>query len=197
MKRWLMKLLLVFGIGVLAFALFVTGIVVDMSLPENAAVSDCIIIPGCKVTNTTPSLSLQSRLDCALRLYNEGFAKTIIVTGGQGVTGTITEAQAMRDYLMDNGVPKNAILLDEDSYSTAENMNNAKLLMDEHGFTSAIIATSDFHAARAMAIAKSAGIQKVTCGKARFTWYLKWVSVVREVPGWGKYILNTLGIMVG
>ena len=197
MKRHLMKLLVLLGIGVFAFALFVTGILVDMSLPENAVVSDCIIIPGCKVTDTTPSLALQSRLDCALRLYNEGYAKTIIVTGGQGVTGSVPEAQAMRDYLMDNGVPKDAILLDENSYSTAENMQNAKALMDGRGYTSAIIATSDFHAARAMAIAKSAGIRKVTCGKARFTWYLKWGSVLREVPGWGKYILNTLGIMVG
>ena len=195
MMRWYMKLLLLLGAGIFALALFITGILIDMWLPENAKASDCIIIPGCKVADTTPSLALQSRLDCALRLYQAGYAKVIIASGGQGETGSISEAQAMRLYLMNNGVPEGAILLDEHSYSTFENMNNSKALMDAHGYTSAIVATSDFHAARAMAIARSAGIGKVSCGKARFTWYFKWGSVLREVPGWGKYMLNLLGII--
>jgi uncharacterized SAM-binding protein YcdF (DUF218 family) len=125
---------------------------IEMTLPENAIQSDCIIIPGCKVSDTTPSLALQSRLDCALRLYRAGYAKFIITSGGQGETGTITEAQAMQRYLMENGVPEEAILLEENSYSTYENMKNSKALMDAHQLTSAIVATSDFHAARAMAI---------------------------------------------
>ncbi len=190
-----MKLLVLFGLGMFALALFVTGILVNMWLPENAKPSDCIIIPGCKVADTTPSLALQSRLDCALRLYQAGLAKSIIASGGRGETGSVTEAMAMRMYLVNNGVPEEAILLEENSYSTFENMQNSKALMDVHGYTSAIVATSDFHAARAMAIARSAGIRNVTCGKARFTWYFKWGSVLREVPGWGKYILNLLGII--
>lgn len=195
MRRWLRMLTAVLGAGICCFTLVLTAILIAMVVPENAAQSDCIIVPGCKVTNETPSLALQSRLDCALRLYRTGYAKVIIVSGGLGETGSVSEAQAMRMYLMTNGVPDNAIVLDENSYSTFQNMKNCKALMNERGLSSAIVATSDFHAARAVAIAKSAGIENVTCGKARFCWYAKWLYVVREVPAWGKYILNAAGIV--
>jgi uncharacterized SAM-binding protein YcdF (DUF218 family) len=197
MKRLAVALAIAAAVAVAGFALLLLAVVVDMLLPESAAASDCIIVPGCKVTGTTPSLSLQSRLDCALRLYRAGYADTIIVCGGLGESASVTEAWAMRAYLVARGVPEAAILLDEHSSSTAQNMQNSKALMDAHGLESAIVATSDFHAARAAAIAKSAGIRRVTAGKARFSWPAKWIFVVREVPGWGKYLLNAMGLLEG
>ncbi len=190
-----MALLCIIGFTIISCVILVVGVIVDMQLQENAVRSDCIIVPGCKVTDVTPSLSLRSRLDCALRLYQGGYADTIIVCGALGETGSVTEARAMRNYLVNYGVPADAILLDENSFSTAQNMQNSKALMDEYGYTSAIIATSDFHTARAMACARIAGIQTVSCGKARFTWPLKWLSVAREVPGWGKCLLCAVGLM--
>ena len=101
----------------------------------------------------------------------------------------------MRNYLVYNGVPTDAILLDEHSASTVQNMQNSKALMDQYGYTSAIIATSDFHASRAMACARLAGIENVSCGKARFDWPKKWIYVVREIPSWGKFILYAVGLV--
>jgi uncharacterized SAM-binding protein YcdF (DUF218 family) len=195
MKRAVIVLIILCAVGFAVFFVCLLGVCIDMLAPENAVKSDCIIVPGCKVTGTTPSLSLQSRLDCALRLYNDGFAKAIIVCGGQGVTGDVTEARAMRAYLVNNGVPEAAVLLEENSFSTGQNMVNSKAIMDEKGFTSAIVATSDFHAARAMALARIAGIARVSCGKARFSWPMKWFSVMREVPGWGKFLLAAIGVI--
>ena len=194
MSRWALAALWTVALGFVCMAGLLAGVYVDMLRGEDARPSDCIIVPGCKVTGSTPSLSLQSRLDCAIRLYKDGYAHTIIVCGAQGETGNITEAQAMRNYLLARNIPGDAILLDENSFSTLQNMRNSKALMDARGFSSAIVATSDFHAARAVACARLAGIESVSCAKARFAWPDKWVFVLREIPGWGKYLLLAAGL---
>ena len=82
-----MTLVWIIGIALLCACILIIGVFADMKRPENAVRSDCIIVPGCKVTDITPSRSLQSRLDCALRLYRDGYAKIIIVCGALGGNG--------------------------------------------------------------------------------------------------------------
>lgn len=67
--------------------------------------SDCAIVLGCGLYGTAPSPFLMARLDEGARLYREGYANRIIVSGGKGPGEDITEADAMKDYLVERGVP--------------------------------------------------------------------------------------------
>ncbi len=60
----------------------------------------------------------------AARLYRAGVAPVVVVSGGQGTLdnpGTVSEANAMQDMLVDLGVPDEAIVVEGVSRNTYEN----------------------------------------------------------------------------
>ena len=61
-------------------------------------------------------------------------------------------------YLMEQGIPEEDILLEEESETTLSNLENAKTIMDENGFSSALIVSDPMHMKRAMLFAKDVGI---------------------------------------
>jgi uncharacterized SAM-binding protein YcdF (DUF218 family) len=128
------------------------------------AKSDCILVLGCQVYGTKPSPFLAARLDEGLRLYKEGYAKYIIVSGGRGNGENISEAEAMRNYLMDKGVEGSKIILEDKSTSTMSNIENSKVKMDEKGFNRCIIVSNKYHLKRAYLMAKKVGINATTSG---------------------------------
>lgn len=84
--------------------------------------SDCIIVLGCSVYGNNPSPFLAGRMDEAIRLYNNNYAKYIIVSGGQGKGENITEAEAMRIYAVEHGVKEESIIKEDKSVSTLQNI---------------------------------------------------------------------------
>lgn len=73
----------------------------------------------------------------------------IIVTGGKPQAG-ITEAQAMRNWLVSQGVAAERVTMEEASTDTASNARNATALIDARGNTrGVIVVTSADHIRRA------------------------------------------------
>jgi len=70
-------------------------------------------VPGARIGGR----ALDLRLDMALSLYEKGMAPIIIVSGGQGEDELTTEAEYMAEYLNARGVPKKALLLEDQSVS--------------------------------------------------------------------------------
>jgi uncharacterized SAM-binding protein YcdF (DUF218 family) len=64
-----------------------------------------------------------------------------------------------KQYLIEHGVPGEAILLEAQSHSTQQNLSNSKEIMKQHNFQSAVIVTHGFHAYRASLMARSMGIK--------------------------------------
>ncbi|MBS4206851.1 YdcF family protein [Bacillus sp. FJAT-50079] len=116
------------------------------------------IILGAKVNGETPSLSLQYRLDAALQYAEKHPHVTFILSGGQGPGEFITEAEAMKIYLMEHGINEERMLLEKQSTSTYENLLFSKGLLPPQvkGIT---IISSDYHLARAKKLAASLGLQ--------------------------------------
>lgn len=83
------------------------------------------------------------------RLYQQGYADAIICTGGIGYGQTRSESDACRAILMDEGVPAEAIFIEEKSHSTEENALYAQQIMTQHHFQTAILVTDSFHMLRA------------------------------------------------
>jgi uncharacterized SAM-binding protein YcdF (DUF218 family) len=112
------------------------------------------IILGAKVNGETPSLTLRYRLEEALA-YAESYPNVkFILSGGQGPDEDIAEGEAMRQFLVDNGVAEERLLLETESTSTYENILYSKKLLPED-VNKVTIITSDFHLARARMIADS------------------------------------------
>ena len=120
--------------------------------------SQCVIILGCSVYGETPSPFLQHRIEEGYRLYKEGMVGHILASGGQGPGENISEAEAMKRYLMNKGVSDEIIIKEDLSTSTMENLEQCKKIMEERGFDKAIIVSNKFHLKRASLMAKKVGI---------------------------------------
>lgn len=116
------------------------------------------VILGAKVNGETPSLSLKYRLEKALE-YAEAHPDVILIlSGGQGPDEGISEAEAMRRHLTQNGVDEQRLIIEDQSTSTYENLLFTKRLLPETVDELTII-SSDFHLARAKKLARDLGLQ--------------------------------------
>ena len=77
---------------------------------------DTMIVLGAKVNGTEVSNTLKLRLDKAIEYYNKHKSVNIIVSGGQGNYENITEALAMKNYLVSKGVNINNIIEENKDY---------------------------------------------------------------------------------
>lgn len=120
--------------------------------------SDTIIILGAKIIGQDPSSMLRLRLDEAIKLYNEGYASTIIVSGGQGADEDVSEAASMKIYLLSHGIPTEKILLEDQSFNTYQNLANSHKIMRENNLKTAIIVSNASHIRRSLLLAQSLGM---------------------------------------
>lgn len=92
----------------------------------------------------------------------------------------------MRALLIKAGVPDDAILLEDQSTSTAENIVFARRILDPLGITSVIIVSDAYHLPRARLIARRAGLQVSVASPplhgARPKAFIK--GAMREVPAY-------------
>lgn len=120
---------------------------------------DVIIVLGAKVINDSPSTMLRLRLDKAVKLHQLGYAKKVIVSGGQGSDEQASEASIMEQYLVAHGIPSENIILEDQSFNTYQNLVNSRQIMYEHHFHTAIIVSNSSHMRRSLTIAKLLGLE--------------------------------------
>lgn len=122
------------------------------------AASDTIIVLGAKLIGQEPSIILRLRLDEAIKLYREGYATTIIVSGAKGEDEEVSEAASMKNYLLSHGIPAEHILLEDKSFNTYQNLANSHKMMQENNLKTAIIVSNASHIRRSLIIAQNLGI---------------------------------------
>lgn len=152
-KKFIVSFSAIFSIiCIIYFSLLINIIIKGDSY--NPDKSDVIIVLGYSLEDgDTPSEYLVERMETALRLYNEGYAKNIIVSGGRGPTDNIPVAVSMKKWFLDRGVPRDFIYSDTISNNTYENFVFSTEICNLNDFNSAIIVTNDFHMYRAMTMA--------------------------------------------
>lgn len=143
---------------------------------------DAVIVLGAGIRGDRVTLPLKMRLDLAVDYHKKNPDGLIVVSGGQGLQETVTEAYAMEKYLIKNGVDKNKIIKEEKATSTFENMKFSKEILDNCFTTdySVVVATNNFHVYRATTLAKKAGFQNVTHMHAGLQWYNLMPCFLRE-----------------
>lgn len=177
------------GIAALFLLLIIITVMIEIEIlifahTAKPVKSDAIIVLGCAVYGYHPSPFFQARLDEALRLYKNGYAKYIIVSGGKGAGELISEARAGKDYLIGEGIPGDMILMEDNSFSTYENLYFSKKIMHMESLKTAIVVSNKFHLKRASLIAKRLGINASFSGVFVERHFLNEIyGYVREIPG--------------
>ncbi|WP_024291572.1 YdcF family protein [Lacrimispora indolis] len=171
--------------GILVF-LVVEILVFTGVAARDASNLDYVIVLGARVKETGISKSLKNRLDQAMEYLDDNPSTILVLSGGQGDDEPVSEAAAMRDYLVFNGVREEQLILETRSTSTVENIAYSRVAIEEDqaerkarrqdqpifmepGTFEEVpdkpikigVLTSDFHVFRALQIGKKWGIPDI------------------------------------
>lgn len=129
--------------------------------PDATRAPAAIIVLGSGLDGREPGPMLRLRLDAALVYAGQFPQAKLVVSGGQGWSEEISEAQAMQEYLQRHGVAPARILAEDRSTSTEENLGYSKRVLQAAGIDvgrqNSLIVTSDFHTLRAEGLARRHG----------------------------------------
>lgn len=155
--------------------------------------SDCIIVLGCSVYGSTPSPFLVWRLNKGMELYNRGYGSYMIVSGGKGSGENISEAQAMKNYLVSKGISPSRIIMEDKSASTMANLINSGEIMKNRGFDTAVIVSNKYHLKRISLMAESQHIDASYSGVFVSSYKNNEIfGYIREIPALWKYYLTKI-----
>lgn len=159
-KRFLMLLILLGAAGFTALL----GVVLWGAHDYVEGEPDVMVILGCQVRPSGPSVMLQDRLDTAVSYLQEHPQIPVIVSGGQGSNEPTTEAQAMAEELIACGIREDRIYLEDKSHNTAENLAFSYQLWQEKQpkeGNCVLVVSNGFHLTRARMLARRAGFDPV------------------------------------
>ena len=164
---------IVIGVATVAFTCFtVTGLIVQV--PHRRRTYSRIVVGGAGLADgrkVTPLLA--GRVDAGIA--------ACVMSGGQGPDEEVPEACAMRDYAMSQGVPAVAILTEEASRNTEENIANSAAIVGRDAASAgrALVVTDDYHVLRALLLARNLGFACDGCG-SHVRLYFSLNALVRE-----------------
>jgi uncharacterized SAM-binding protein YcdF (DUF218 family) len=129
---------------------------------DEARDADAIVVLGAAQYNGRPSPVLRARLDHALRLYNEGYAPRIVVTGGVGRGDTTSEAIVGRHYLLARDVVPGDVVVQAQGRSTQASMTAVADWLEAEGLHSVLLVSDPFHMYRLRLEARRTNLEAYT-----------------------------------
>jgi uncharacterized SAM-binding protein YcdF (DUF218 family) len=154
-----------FGLTVLAAVSIYTValvMVLVVSQQDQRRAVDAIVVLGAAQYNGRPSPVLRARLDHALRLYNEGYAPRIVVTGGVGRGDTTSEAIVGRHYLLARDVVPADVVVQPQGRSTQASMTAVADWLEAEGLHTVILVSDPFHMFRLRLEARRTNLEAYT-----------------------------------
>lgn len=143
---------------------------------------DYVIIHGAGLLDgDRVSKLLQDRLDKAIEVYRKDpTPPKLIPSGGKGSDEFISEAEAMKRYLLSQGIPETDIIAEDQSTTTYENLDYSKRILDSlEGRKYTALVTSNYHVYRALRYCRKVGLKCTGIGSHVAFYY--WPSaMIRE-----------------
>lgn len=185
-KRWPYRLLVI----LLSLVLIAFGALqIVIAVHDGTDISgqpDLMVVFGCQVRKDGPSILLRDRLDTALDYLEEHPELPVLVTGGKGDDEHISEAQAMRDYLVEHGIDESRITMEDRSRNTKQNLIFSKDVLrqqdKEPGELHILAVSSGFHLARIGMLAHRFGYGEVSTLDAPVTHFPSAVKMFFREP---------------
>jgi uncharacterized SAM-binding protein YcdF (DUF218 family) len=182
--------------GVVAMALWIACAAAiclrGIGLPSGSA--DLAVIFGNALDdNGAPQPILAARLDAGVACHRAGRCPVLFVSGS--IDGpNLNEATAMRAYLLERGVPDDAIIVDDQGDNTLATARNATAFMRERGMTRVMLVTQFYHLPRAALAFDRAGARTVLGAYPRAFRVRDVYSSWREVPAFAVYYAARLAL---
>ena len=157
-------LAILFGCGMALFVCLLAFVAVSGYSDQPRGEKKAVIVLGAGLRGERITSLLKCRLDAAYAYWMDHPETLLVVTGGQGPGETVPEGQAMKQYLVERGVPAEQILAECASTSTEENFAFSRPLLAERGISAGdpvVLATNAFHCYRAGKYAAMAGFTDV------------------------------------
>lgn len=187
-NKWLIRIT---GFLLLWICIHVIYISVDGCTPY-AGKADVAVILGNQVfADGSLSPWLQGRVDKALDLYKEGRVKKIYASGGisKNPGGNYPEGDAMKNYLVNKGVPASAVVADNNGQNTFLTARDFIAWNRQEHYTSAIVVSQFYHITRSKYIMRKLGFRNVYGASSEKYALNDVIGVLREVPAFYKYLL--------
>lgn len=155
-------------------------------LPEDTV----FIVYGAGLREDKPGTVLRRRLDKTVELMNEKPQSICIVSGGKGADEPVSEAEAMKTYLTEQGIDENRITLEDKSHNTIENIVNSFEIIDGKYKNHTVVSVSNsFHIPRIELICSRLGHDSKFILAPDPNPYTLYTILVREYMSYAKLFL--------
>lgn len=156
-KKFILPVLVILLLQFLALE----GLIIFNGNSDPETKTDYLIILGAGLKGDMPSISLRERLDAGVRYLKKYPDAMVVVSGGQGRGETITEAEAMKKFLVSKGIDESRILSENRASSTMENFRLSRELIETRAgkpVREITFITNSFHILRAKMLAERNGL---------------------------------------
>lgn len=164
MKKLIKLLIILIIIGIIAIGgvfminWYVKSVTKNKIIEDYSKIDsfDAILILGCEVKpDGSLSLMLKDRMDKGIELYKKGVAPKVIVSGDHG-REEYDEVNAMKNYMIEQGVPSQDIFMDHAGFNTYDSMYRAKFIFQVN---KCVVVTQKYHLYRSIYIGNSLGME--------------------------------------
>ncbi len=186
--KWLIACCYAVAVGIFLVCGF---LMIRASSAGEKVEADAVIVLGAAVHGDKVTWVLENRLDTAIHYLEAHPNAVCVVSGGQGPGETVTEASAMKKYMLERGIAAERVYTEEQAENTMENFAFSKPIIEEAAGADARVAfvTTNFHVYRAGRVAKQQGVDAVGI-PAQDVWYLRLNNFLRECVGISVYALR-------
>lgn len=120
--------------------------------------ADVIVVLGTAQLNGKPGEALEARLVEAKRIFDLGYAPSIITVGAGAPGDRTTEAASGKYWLRTHGIPTRKVTAIEEGRDTLVSTKAYAAVMKKRYVSDVIIVTDPFHCARAITMANDQGV---------------------------------------
>lgn len=153
----LLAVVVLAGIGVAAIVMLAIAIY-SQARHDETAPADAIVVMGTAQWDGRPSPTFKARLDQAYDLYQERQAPLIVLTGGTGAGDQYSEAEVGWNYLLERGVPTNAMVAVTVGRTSLQSLRQADVVLRQRSATRVLLVSDAFHMFRIKRMAEDLGL---------------------------------------
>ena len=156
-KKSFKKFIIITILLIIAYPSYVTLAIWLYGNVDQTAPADAALVLGAAAWHNNPSPVFEERIKHGIWLYENGYVDYIIFTGGKSEGAEYSESFVAREYALARGVPIEAIMIEEQSRTTQENLFYARGLVESNHLSTVILVSDPLHMRRAMRIARDYG----------------------------------------
>lgn len=129
---------------------------------DTAPPTDLAMVLGYRLRRNEVTAEYASRLNRARALLATERVRRVLIVGGRTGGADTSEAEAGQRFLVARGAAPEAILLEQHSRHTLENLHHARTALNLNRVVFVLI-TSRYHLARSLALARGLDLRPVPC----------------------------------